>query len=310
VELGTHRFGRFRAPNAIVARAGATEIGFKKRDGCGCLDGPQGPTLFDVAPNGSVWLLDVLNRRLLVWDRGRPARPSRTVALKGLDVRNFAVGRDGTVYLYAVYADPPAGDSGANLWALSPEGKVRWRARATIGDALRIGPDGALYTIGAFKRSWTPLTSAAGRPLPLGAQRRRTVSFQPLPGGLHLVASQVGPREAHFALVDRSHAVVRAWRVRSRSALTLDQRALTPALVRGELVAQLDFPQRAKLEHQVLRLTPTGIGKSLALDAHTVWGDDGAASVTALRVGPDGKLYQLRTNPKTGVSIARYSLRK
>ena len=127
VDLGTHRFGRLQAPNAIVAQAGPTEVGFKKTDGCGCLDGPQGPTLFDVAPNGSVWLLDVLDHRLLTWARGRAARPSRTIELKGLDVRNFAVGRNGTIYLYAVYADPPAGDSGANLWALSPEGKLRWR---------------------------------------------------------------------------------------------------------------------------------------------------------------------------------------
>ena len=33
-----------------------------------------------------------------------------------------------------------------------------------------------------------------------------------------------------------------------------------------------------------------------------------AASMTPLRIGPDGRLYQLRTNPKTGMSIARYSV--
>jgi hypothetical protein len=308
VELGTHRFGRLQAANAIVAKAGPTEVGFKKGDGCGCLDGPQGPTSFDVAPNGSVWLLDVLNHRLLVWERGRPARPSRTVELKGLDVRNFAVGRDGTIYLYAVYVEPPAGDSGSNLWALSPVGKVRWRAHARIGNALRVAADGALYTVGAYKRSWTPLTSPAGRPLSPGAQRRGTVPFQPLAGDMHLIASQPGPREAHFAIVDRYHKVVRAWRVRSRSRLTLDQQALTPAQMRGDLVVQFDFSSRAKHEQQILRLTKSGAGTSLALDAKTVWGDDGTGSVTALRVGPDGRLYQLRTNPKTGVSIARYSL--
>jgi hypothetical protein len=30
--------------------------------------------------------------------------------------------------------------------------------------------------------------------------------------------------------------------------------------------------------------------------------------VTGVRVGPDGHLYQLRTDRKTGVSVARYSL--
>lgn len=308
VDLGTHRFGRLSEPGAIVVRAGPTEVGFKKQGGCGCLDGPQGPMLFDVGRNGSVYLLDVLNHRLLVWGRGRPAHAARTIELKGLDVRNFAVGRDGTIFLYAVYAEPPPGDNGAELWALTPAGNVRWRAHARIGTALRVGPDGVLYTLGALKASWTPLTTAAGRPLSPAAQRRGSVPFQPLSGGMHLIATQLGAHEAHFALVDRTRKVVRAWRVRSRSRLLLDQRALTPAQIGGDLVVELDFARSTKLEHQVLRLTENGVGKRLALDAKAVWGDDGAESITALRVGPDGRLYQLRTNPKTGVSIARYSL--
>ena len=309
VELGTHRFGRLQAPNAVVAQARPTEVGFKKGGGCGCLDGPQGPMLFDVGRNGSIYLLDVLNHRMLVWERGRPARPSRTLELKGLDVRNFAVGSDGTVYLYAVYAEPPAGDSGAELWALSPEGKVRWRAHARVGNALRMGPDGALYTVGAFRRSWTPLTNRAGRPLSLAAQHRRSVPFQPLADRSHLIASQIGAHEVHFALVDRSHRVVRAWRVRSRSRLTLDQRVFTPAQVGADLVVELDVSRSSKVERQVLRLTTSGAGARLALDAGAVWGDDGTGPITALRVGPDGRLYQLRTNPRSGVSIVRYSLR-
>jgi hypothetical protein len=308
VDLGAHRFGQLSHPGAIVARAGPTEVGFEKEGGCGCLDGPQGPTLFDVGRDGSVYLLDVLNHRLLVWQRGRPSPVSRTIELKGLDVRNFAVGRDGTIYLYAVYAEPPPGDSGAELWALSPKGKVRWRAHARIGDVLRLGPHGVLYTVGAFKRLWTPLTSPAGRPLSPAAQRRRSVAFQPLAGGMHLIASQLGAHEVHFALADLSHKVVRAWRVRSRSTLLLDQRTLTPVLIDGDLVVDLDVSRRTRVEHQVLRLTENGVGKRVALDAKAVWGDDGTGAVTALRVGADGRLYQLRTNPKTGVSIARYTL--
>jgi hypothetical protein len=36
---------------------------------------------------------------------------------------------------------------------------------------------------------------------------------------------------------------------------------------------------------------------------------DGTGASTPLRVGSDGGLYQLRTDPKTGASVARYSLR-
>jgi hypothetical protein len=129
---------------------------------------------FDVARNGSIWMFDVLNHRLLVWQPGKPAHPARTIKLKGLDVRDFALGRDGTIYLNAVYAEPPAGDSGANLWALSPNGRLRWRAKAKLGDALRVGPNGVLYSVAARSGAWTPLTTSTGRPLSLLTQRRQT----------------------------------------------------------------------------------------------------------------------------------------
>src|SRR5437764_968113 len=203
VQLGTHQFGRLRAPDAVVAHAGPAEVAFNKRSACGCLDGPQGPMLFDVAPNGSIWLFDVLNHRLLVWQHGRPARPARALALPKLDVRDFA-------------------------------------------------------------------------------------------------------------LVDRSRKVVRAWRVLSKTPLALAQRTLTPALVGGDLVVELDVSRQVRStlrsEHVVMRLSPTGMRKRFSLDAKTVWGDNGDQPVAALRIGSDGRLYQLRTNPKTGASIARYSL--
>jgi len=316
VPLGSHQFGQLRAPDAVVVNAGPNQVGFKKEgSGCGCLDGPQGPMLFDVAPNGSIWLFDVLNHRLLMWKPGKPARPARSLPLPKLDVRDFALGPNGTIYLEAVYAKPPAGDSGANLWALKPSGKVLWRAHANTGTALRLGPDGSLFSIGSRKSgsgTWTRLTTPAGRPLSLAAQRRESTPFQPLAGGLHLVSTQLGLHEVHFALVDRSHKVVRAWRVTSKTQIELGQRALTPALVGGVLVVQLDVSRQVAskflFEHVVMRLAPNGMRQSFSLDAKAVWGDDGAEEITALRVGSDGRLYQLRTNPKSGASIARYSL--
>ena len=316
VPLGTHTFGHLRAADAVVVSAGPNQVGFNKRGGgCGCTDGPQGPMLFDLGQDRSIWVLDVLNHRLLEWKSGRPAQPARTLRLPKLDIRDFAIGRGGTIYLYAVYAEPPAGDSGANLWALTQSGQVRWRVHAETGTALRLGPHGALYSIGASKRhpaAWTPLTTAAGRPLSLAAQRRGTRSFQPLAGGMHLIVSQLGVHEAHFALVDRSQKVLRAWRVRSKTPLALAQRALTPALIGGDLVVQVDVSRQLKgtflWEHVVMRLSPSGTRDRFSLDAKAVWGDDGAEPITALRVGSNGKLYQLRTNPKTGLKIARFSL--
>jgi hypothetical protein len=313
VSLGTYQFGHLRTPDAIVARAGPSEVRFKKGGtGCGCMDGPAGPVLFDVARNGSIWLFDVLNHRLLVWRPGQAAHP-RSITLKGLDVRDFTLGRDGTIYLEAVYAEPPAGDSGANLWALSPSGKRLWKAHALMGNALRIGPNGVLYSIGVKRASaWTPLTTSAGRPLALAQQRRGTTQSQPLAGGMHLIATQLSTHEVHFALVDRLGKVARAWRVTARNRLALTPGVLTPALVGGELVVQVDVSQRAGslAEHMILRLGQSGmVGKRFSLTGNAVCCYDGTGASTPLRIGFDGHLYQLRTDPKTGARIARYSLR-
>jgi len=312
VTLGTHQFGVLRAPDAIVAQAGPAEVGFKKNGrGCGCMDGPAGPVLFDVAKNGAVWVFDVINHRLLVWQAGRPAHPGRTIKLTGLDVRDFTLGRDGTIYLYAVYARPPTDDSGANLWALSPNGKVRWRAHALMGRALRIGPSGALYSVGAKRAStWTPLTTSTGRPLSLAQQRRGTTSFQPLAGGMHLIANQLGSHEVHFAIADRAGKVARAWRIASRTPLGLAPGVLTPALVDGALIVQLDLSRPGgATEHTIMRLGNRGAtGKSFSLAANALCCYDAAGMSTPLRVA-FGHLYQLRTDPKTGARVARYSLR-
>src|SRR3954452_7586491 len=237
VSLGTHQFGHLRAPGKIGAQAGPGEVGFKKNGhGCGCTDGPAGPVSFDVARNGSIWLFEILHHRLLVWQPGKPAHPARAIPLgSNLDVRDFALGRDGTIYLNAVYAEPPAGDSGANLCALSPSGQLRWRAKAKLGNALRGGPNGVLYSVGGARIDgvWTPLTTSAGRPLALAAQRRQTRRFEPLAGGMHLIATQLGGHEVHFALVDRDGKIVRAWRVTGRTQMTLAPSALTPRLVGG-----------------------------------------------------------------------------
>jgi hypothetical protein len=314
VPLGTHQFGHLRAPGVIVARAGPSEVGFKKNGhGCGCTDGPAGPVSFDVARNGSIWVFDILNHRLLVWQPGKPAHPARTVRLgSNLDVRDFALGRDGTIYLNAVYAEPPAGDSGANLWALSPSGQLRWRAKAKLGNALRVGPNGVLYAIGGARNegAWTPLTTSAGRPLSLAAQRQQTRRFEPLPGGMHLIATQLGAHEVHFALVDHAGTVVRAWRVTGRTQMTLAASALTPSLLGGELVVPVDVSrQTGRLaEHVILRLGQSGASRRFSLDGNAVCCYDGTGASTPLRVASDGRLYQLRTDPQTGASVARYSL--
>jgi hypothetical protein len=197
------------------------------------------------------------------------------------------------------------------LYALTQAGRVRWQAPSAIetsNPALRGGPDGTLYAVGATGdlSAWTPLTTPAGRPLPITKQRLRTTRFQPLAGGLRLVTAQPSSREVRITLRDQADRVVRAWRITSRTALGSTR--TSSAMIGGDLVVVLDVSRKTQWEHLVLRLGGQGIRQHFALDARAVWDPDGTAAGASVRVGPDGQLYQLRTNPTSGVSVARYSL--
>jgi hypothetical protein len=326
VQLDTHRFGHLTAPDAIVARAGPGDVGFEcgkpsactpaegpSPGGCGCIDSlPQGPTSFDIDRDGSIWLFDGVKHRLLVWQRGRAAKPTRSVPLPAnVGDSDFAIGRDGTIY---VFGNNVPHRPYLWLFALTRTGVVRWKAATTVGSnqaQLLIGPDGTAYAVGrAASPTWTPLTTPAGRPLPLAVQRRRSGPLQPLTSDLRLLATQPSEHEVHLALIDRAHRVVRAWRIRSRTALGFAH--VAPALVGGDLVVVLDAFQQAKpfrSEHLVLRLGATGtVGGRLTLDARATWDPDGTTARTTLGVGADGRFYELRTDPVKGITIARYSL--
>ena len=313
VKLGTHRFGELTAPDAIAAHASAREVGFSRPGNgkCGCGDGPRRPMVFHMAPDRAIWLLDDLRHRLLVWRPGRPAHPGRRVAIpRDLNVRDFAVGLGGTVYLTT------GGDAGRpNLFALDRSGKLRWTARTTIGVGnarLQLGPDGALYTpsAGGGPMHWARLTTRDGRPLSLAEQRKSADRAQPMPGGLRLLETQLSAHEVHVALVGEGGRIVRAWRITSRTVLGLPR--ARPALVGGDLVVPLDMtrqvrPDRVLWENVVVRLGRAGgTTRRISLDARAVLGDPSGA--VPLEIGPDGRLYQLRRNPKTGVRVARFPL--
>jgi hypothetical protein len=111
-----------------------------------------------------------------------------------------------------------------------------------------------------------------------------------------------------YALVDRGGRAVRAWRIFSGTRIAPN--ATTPELVGNDLVVVLDVTARIKgafrWEYLVLRLGPTGGGRARFSLRRTIYGDNLLADV---RIGPDGRLYQLGSSPATGVRISRFSLR-
>ena len=316
VPLGTHRFGHLRPPDAIVAHADANGVGFYQppqgQDGVAF-----GPWSFDVAQDGSVWLLDEINHRLLAWRPGRPDRPARSVRLP-VDplerVADFAAAPDHSIY--ATYVPPPGpGPKTLRLCRLTPDGRVSWTAATTVeifNAQLRLGPDGTLYVSGGHDgtHDWTPLASPAGRPLSLAEQRRRTSPVQPVAGGLRLAASHRAAGDWRFILTDQAGRGAGGWRVTSRTAL--GGLVATPALVGRDPVVVVEVSRQTSseflYEYQVLRLARTGgasVRFALAPAGRVVFGD---TPITGVRVGPDGRLYQLRTSRSGGVDIARYDL--
>jgi hypothetical protein len=325
VKLGVHRFGRTAKPEALVARAGADQVGWR-------LDGDSfGPQTFLVGRDGSVWLHDGLKQRLLVWRRGQPDVVDHTVSLPFFAADNdVALGPGGTMYVTG--GEGTGLDFHALLFKLSATGQILWQERLAsdvrdtgaflvgTNSLLRFGPDGTLYlTVGMPGRpggdlGWMPVATPDGRPIGLAAQRNRTSwPGQPVAGRLRLVSEvyvppgrDTAPHEARFALLDRRGRVVRAWRVTSRTAVNFTY--ATPELVGGDPVVLFDVtagaPPNFKWEYLVLRLGPQGLRTSLSL-RRSLYGDNLLAD---LRVGPDGKLYQLSSSPSTGIAITRYSL--
>lgn len=319
VRLGTTSYGHPKAPDAIVVRAKPTQVAFG-RDGI-----VYGPSSFQVAKDGSVWLFDSVKQRLLMWAPGQPNTVARVVKVPG--GTEFALGPAGSIY---VLHGPGRGN---HITRLSAGGKVLWTNRIGVGGGgeLRTGPDGTLYWTGPMPElrdmsdwmpRWVPVATPDGRPLSVGVQWRGTRWTEPIARGLQLVASAAdwetgpAPHEARIALVDAAGSVVRAWRVTSRTIIWWYPNKATPALVDGDPVIVLiaQWPNRPpghQREYLVVRVGPKGeLLTRFALPAddppHSAYGDETLVA-TELRVEPGG-VYQLGTAPGFGAAIYRYSL--
>src|SRR5439155_6120890 len=139
-------------------KAGPKEVGFETPP---MGEGPSiGPWSFDIAQDGSVWLMDEFNDRLLVWSPNRPKRPARIIPLPFPAPVDFALGRHGLIYVFS----QPAGDRGY-LYAMTSAGHVRWKARTIVevfNSQLRMAPDGTLYYRSLDELGWVPVVTPSG----------------------------------------------------------------------------------------------------------------------------------------------------
>ena len=324
VKLGAHKFGQTQASTDVVASASANQVGWDISD-----QFHLGPQTFQTAADGSVWLEDSFNNRLLIWNPGSPGGFARSVPIPwGAGLSDVAFGPAGELYVTRKAFDPTR----LVLDRLDPAtGEIVWENQVgqqygggpsgdsypIIGSSspLRLGPDGTLYYLVWMGRSseepgWMPVATPAGTPLSPGAQLAGIHwPFQPLHGGLRLVGGEIymahddgAPHEIRYALVNRAGRVVRSWRIQSTTDMNFHQ--IAPDLAGGDPVVVVDFRDGGQWEYEVLRLGPHGAVAKLSL-RHGLFGE---SVLPDLRVGADGKLYQLATSPDTGITITRFPL--
>lgn len=323
VRLGPYRFGHPEAAQAVVARAAATSVGWDRAF-------QRGPNTFLVGRDRSIWLEDTWKQRMLVWAPGRPNKPVRTVPLPtegrhDVAFEDVAFGPRATLYVTRIRKAVP----GFQLFRINAKtGKVLWKSSSpdlwqrfpSSGVALRVGSDGILYghvdaagieTIGTPEYGWMPLATRTGKPLPAAQQSKRILwGYEPAPSGRRFVAEpyvpphwRYLPREWRFATISRYGRLSHAWRITSKAAV--GGWYLWPQLLDGSVVADLaPVAGPGTLEHFFVRLDREGLDAKASLP-YRISGD---CRFTDVRVGPDGRIYQLATSPATGIVIRRYAL--
>ncbi len=293
ITLGAARFADAWAPSAVVARArwgnGARELGLNS----GREQSRIGPSAFDVAPDGSIVVLDQVNRRLVVYRNGEVSThlPIEFFGGEG----DLAVGRNGAIYVLdqgGTASSSPlvrSFDAGGTLLA-----GVRLAQRTA--DMVRAGPNGPLVH-GYPSEMWSP--TGGGRP-PLGPERQISLARpgRAVAGGLQVVVRAVS-NEARFALA-RPDSVVRSWLIKSSTPLGEVQLAEPYG---DGLVVVLRRWTEARAEFRVLRLTPTGLSASFSVEP-AEWAE--TASLSRFRLHGT-TLYQLRSAP-AGVEIVAFQI--
>ena len=288
VDLGVARFGRTRTPDSVVA---SLPWGRGQRD-AGLDSGPEqsriGPSAFDVASDGSVVVLDQVNRRLAIVRPG--SRPAHVpIAFDGGE-GDLAVAPDGKIYVLDASGIPLV-----RSFTAGGDPIAATRLAERTADMVRVGPEGPL--VHAYpSEMWLP-TGAARPPLTPAQQLAAGEPARRVDAGSVVVRAR--DDEAMLALVRGDH-VVQAWAV--RSATHLGEVQLAEPYGEGLLVVVRVWTEK-KAEFRVLRLTSAGLAESFAVD-RAEWAE--SASLSRFRLHGT-TLYQLRSTP-SATEIATFEI--
>jgi hypothetical protein len=289
VDLGAARFGHTRAPASIVA-----DFPWGTSDRATGIDSGReqsriGPSAFDIAPDGSLVLLDQVNRRLTIVRKGeQPAHVP--IAFEGGE-GDLAVAGDGTIYVLDSSGRPLLRAFTAGGYPIAAA-----RLAERTADMVRVGPHGPL--VHAYpSEMWLP-TGSRRPPIGPAQQLAAAEPARTVDGGRSVVV-RASPAGASFALV-RGDRVAHAWIV--RSATSLGEVQLAEPYGSGLLVVVRLWTEK-RAEFRVLRLTAEGLAESFAVD-RAEWAESGSLSRFRLH---GSTLYQLRSTP-SGAEIATFQI--
>ena len=294
VELGAHSFGSVLRPDARVVDAPWGD-GIAR---AGLSGGPTsmriGPSAFDVSRDGTVTLLDEVNKRVERWRDGSFLGSAALEVPAAAD--DLAVAGDGTMYV--LDGRSAAGDTPL-LRTFAPDGtllRARHIAERT-GSQLRIEARGVVVH-NEPSEQWMPATDGAA-PLARAAQVRGGTPGRVLGDGSQLVVLRSGIAEIRVARV-AGGAIRTSWRVLSATPLGEVQLAE----VRGaRVVLVVKAYSDTQDEFDVLVLDGRGLVERFAVPSDQ-WAD--AAPMAHFRL-VGSSLFKLGTT-SAGAFVDRYDL--
>jgi hypothetical protein len=279
VPLGRHVFGDLREPDARAAEAawgsgpedvglaGSRELGF------------SGPSSFDIEPDGTVDVLDSVNRRVLRWNHGR----AQHVPLDGsFELADFAAEPDGSFDVL---------DQRDTLRRYRSDGTPTW-AQA-LADRTWVKLARGATVLQEPSEQWMPVADDA---LPLASPGQTR--------GAHtahhdLLVDRVGAAELRVAQV-RGNVPLRSWRITSDTPLGEVQ--LAEPYGNGVVVVTRSYTDDRD-EFVVLVLGKRGLVQRFSL-ASASWTD--TAPLARFRLA-GGALYRFRTR-ESGAVVDRFDL--
>jgi len=294
VDLGAHRFGSTRRPDAQVVNA----VWGSAPGRAGLLHGPTlgpiGPSAFDVAANGQVAVLDQVNGRIERWHAGRHVADTPVDVTGG--IADMALEADGTIDVLE-----PTGAPGGTpeLRSFAPSGALR--AKTPIADRtwsqLREGPQGPEVQQEPSEQ-WLP-AARGRRSLSRTGQAASGHPGRTLPNGRELVVFRAGVSEARIAEVAGTR-VLRSWRIVGTTPLGEVQ--LAEPLGNRVVVVVRPYTDTQD-EFLVLVLGDRGAERSFSVDSAD-WAE--TAPLARFRLA-GSSLYQLGSTP-SGMHVDRFDL--